>query len=106
MLADKRSDISVTMPGRKLLCVVKRDYHADLWTAAAEQLERFDARHSWHISVRRSSMHARPYMERSRARMLPTRAEMNAQSQWGAQTMRRSRRGLRGRKPLLKVEEI
>jgi hypothetical protein len=31
------------MPGRKILCELKRDYHADLWTAADGQLERFYA---------------------------------------------------------------
>jgi predicted NACHT family NTPase len=41
MVADKRADISVAMPGRKVLCELKRDYHGDLWTAAKEQLERF-----------------------------------------------------------------
>jgi hypothetical protein len=29
------------MPARKILCELKRDYHADVWTAAEEQLERF-----------------------------------------------------------------
>jgi len=43
MVADKRADISVAMPGRKILCECKRDYHADLWTAADQQLERFYA---------------------------------------------------------------
>jgi predicted NACHT family NTPase len=43
MVADKRADISAAMPGRKILCELKRDYHADLWTAADEQLERFYA---------------------------------------------------------------
>jgi hypothetical protein len=43
MVADKRADISVAMPGRKILCEWKRDYHADLWTAADQQLERFYA---------------------------------------------------------------
>jgi hypothetical protein len=43
MVADKRADISVAMPGRKILCELKRDYHADLWTAADQQLERFYA---------------------------------------------------------------
>jgi hypothetical protein len=43
MVADKRADISVAMPGRKILCELKRDYHADLWTAADRQLERFYA---------------------------------------------------------------
>ena len=43
MVADKRADISVAMPGRKILFEVKRDYHADLWTAADQQLERFYA---------------------------------------------------------------
>jgi hypothetical protein len=43
MVADKRADISAAMPGRKILCELKRDYHADLWTAADQQLERFYA---------------------------------------------------------------
>jgi hypothetical protein len=46
MVADKRADISVAMPGRKILCELKRDYHTDLWTAADEQLERFYAHDS------------------------------------------------------------
>ncbi len=41
MVADKRADISAAMPGRKILCELKRDYHRDLWTAAEQQLERF-----------------------------------------------------------------
>jgi predicted NACHT family NTPase len=41
MAGDRRADISVAMPGRKILCELKRDYHADVWTAAEEQLERF-----------------------------------------------------------------
>jgi hypothetical protein len=41
MVANKRADISVAMPGRKILCELKRDYHRDLWTAADQQLERF-----------------------------------------------------------------
>ena len=43
MVADKRADISAAMPGRKVLCEWKRDSHADLWTAADQQLERFYA---------------------------------------------------------------
>jgi hypothetical protein len=43
MVADKRADISAAMPGRKILCELKRDYHAELWTAADQQLERFYA---------------------------------------------------------------
>lgn len=43
MVADKRADISAAMPGRKILCELKRDYHPDLWTATIEQLERFYA---------------------------------------------------------------
>jgi len=35
MAADKRADISVAMPARKVPCELKRDYHPDLWTAAA-----------------------------------------------------------------------
>ena len=41
MVADKRADISVAMSQRKILCELKRDCHADLWTAADQQLERF-----------------------------------------------------------------
>jgi hypothetical protein len=43
MVADKRADISTAMPGRKILCELKRDYHDELWTAADQQLERFYA---------------------------------------------------------------
>jgi len=43
MAHDKRADISVAMPARKILCELKRDYHLDVWTAAEEQLERFYA---------------------------------------------------------------
>jgi hypothetical protein len=41
MAADRRADISVAMPGRKILCELKRDYHSDVWHAAADQLDRF-----------------------------------------------------------------
>jgi len=43
MVADKRADISAAMPGRKILCELKRDYHAEVWTAMTAQLERFYA---------------------------------------------------------------
>lgn len=43
MVADKRADISVAMPARKILCELKRDYHAEVWTAIEGQLERFYA---------------------------------------------------------------
>jgi len=43
MAADKRADISASMPGRKILCELKRDYHAAVWTAMSSQLERFYA---------------------------------------------------------------
>ena len=43
MVADKRADISAAMPRRKILCELKRDYHADVWTAADGQLERYYA---------------------------------------------------------------
>jgi hypothetical protein len=39
--ADRRADVSVAMPGRKILCELKRDYHAEVWRAAEEQLDRF-----------------------------------------------------------------
>jgi predicted NACHT family NTPase len=41
MARDKRADISAAMPGRKILCELKRDHHPDVWTAAETQLERF-----------------------------------------------------------------
>jgi hypothetical protein len=43
MVADRRADISAVMPPRKILCEIKRDYHADVWTAPDGQLERFYA---------------------------------------------------------------
>ena len=43
MVADKRADISAAMPGRKIVCELKRDYHAEIWTAITGQLERFYA---------------------------------------------------------------
>jgi hypothetical protein len=43
MVADKRADISVAMPSRKILCELKRDYHLEVWTALMGQLERFYA---------------------------------------------------------------
>ena len=39
MAADKRADISVAMPARKVPCELKGDYHPDLWTAADKQPE-------------------------------------------------------------------
>jgi hypothetical protein len=41
MVADRRADIAVAMPGRKILCELKRDYHADVWSAAETQLDRY-----------------------------------------------------------------
>jgi hypothetical protein len=41
MVADNRADISVAMPARKIQCELKRDYHAEVWTALMGQLERF-----------------------------------------------------------------
>jgi predicted NACHT family NTPase len=43
MAGDRRADISVAMPGRKILCELKRDYHSEVWRAAVDQLERFYA---------------------------------------------------------------
>jgi hypothetical protein len=43
MVADKRAYISASMPGRKILCELKRDYHREVWTAIIGQLERFYA---------------------------------------------------------------
>jgi hypothetical protein len=42
-LVTKSLLFSVAMPGRKILCELKRDYHAEVWTAAEAQLERFYA---------------------------------------------------------------
>jgi hypothetical protein len=44
MVADKRTDIWVALPGQKVLVELKRDYHTDVWTAAENQLERFYTR--------------------------------------------------------------
>jgi hypothetical protein len=41
MARDRRADILVAMPERKVLCELKRDYHSDVWTAAEQQLDRF-----------------------------------------------------------------
>jgi hypothetical protein len=43
MGGDKRADMSVAMPGRKILIELKRDYHSDVWTAVEGQLERYYA---------------------------------------------------------------
>ncbi len=43
MASDRRADISAAIPGRKVLCEIKRDYHPDVWTAPDAQLERFYA---------------------------------------------------------------
>jgi predicted NACHT family NTPase len=40
---DKRADLSVAMPGRKILVELKRDYHSKVWTAVEGQLERYYA---------------------------------------------------------------
>jgi len=44
MVADKRADISVSLPGHKVLVELKRDYHPDVWSSAESQLDRFYAR--------------------------------------------------------------
>jgi predicted NACHT family NTPase len=43
MVGDKRADMSVAMPGRKVLVELKRDYHPDAWTAVEGQLDRYYA---------------------------------------------------------------
>lgn len=43
MVADKRADISIAMPKRKILCELKRNFHSKVWSAAIEQLDRFYA---------------------------------------------------------------
>jgi hypothetical protein len=40
MVADKRADLVAFVPGTKIPIEIKRDYHADVWTAAQSQLER------------------------------------------------------------------
>jgi hypothetical protein len=44
MVADKRADISVALPGRKSLVELKRDTNPDVWKAHETQLEEFYAR--------------------------------------------------------------
>jgi hypothetical protein len=44
MAADKRADIVALVPGMKLVIELKRDYHAEVWVAIQEQLERFYTR--------------------------------------------------------------
>jgi hypothetical protein len=41
MVADKRADIAMAVPSVKILVELKRDYHAEVWTAIQGQLERF-----------------------------------------------------------------
>lgn len=43
MVGDRRADISIAMPGLKILCELKRDYHDEVWTAIEGQLDRFYA---------------------------------------------------------------
>jgi hypothetical protein len=40
MAHDKRADISIAMPHRKVLAELKRDYHPEVWAAAEQQLDR------------------------------------------------------------------
>ena len=44
MVADKRADITASLPGSKLILELKRDVHPDLWNAPATQLDRFYTR--------------------------------------------------------------
>jgi hypothetical protein len=44
MVADKRADITVALPGRKLILELKRDIHPELWRAPKTQLDRFYTR--------------------------------------------------------------
>lgn len=44
MAADKRADIVALLPGMKLVVELKRDYHAKVWVAIQEQLERLYTR--------------------------------------------------------------
>jgi len=44
MAGDKRADIVALLPAMKLVIELKRDYHAEVWTAIQDQLERFYTR--------------------------------------------------------------
>jgi hypothetical protein len=44
MVADKRADITASLPGRKLIIELKRDINPELWSAPASQLDRFYTR--------------------------------------------------------------
>jgi hypothetical protein len=44
MAHDKRADILVQFPAQKVPIELKRDYHADVWEAAATQLDRLYSR--------------------------------------------------------------
>jgi hypothetical protein len=39
--ADKRADITASLPGRKLNLELKRDIHPELWSAPSTQFDRF-----------------------------------------------------------------
>jgi hypothetical protein len=41
MVDDRRADIAVAKPGMKVLVELKKDVHADVWSAAETQLDRF-----------------------------------------------------------------
>jgi hypothetical protein len=44
MVTDKRADMTVAMPGGKLVIELKRDIHPELWSAPETQLDRFYTR--------------------------------------------------------------
>ena len=44
MASDKRADIVAFLPGIKVVIELKRDYHAEVWTAIDRQLDRFYTR--------------------------------------------------------------
>jgi hypothetical protein len=44
MVADKRADITISVPGHKIPVELKRDYHVDVWGAAETQLDRLYTR--------------------------------------------------------------
>lgn len=44
MASDKRADIVAMLPNMKVVIELKRDYHAEVWTAIQYQLDRFYSR--------------------------------------------------------------
>ena len=71
MVADKRADIVIMVPGHKLIIELKRDIHPELWSAPISQLQRLYTRDPdangygifgafWYGSRRRGSIPKHP----------------------------------------------